>query len=139
MRAFRLLRQYWSQLALVAFVAALAYPAYQDWSKQRAKEVAEREKKAALDRIGTDASFAGAMLSNAHKACRRIGIQDLSTCSNYEGPLLQEKAPPMLAKMALDHRNAYLATCPKVYAKDYCEQLLIRAFQLSLSSPESKD
>lgn len=137
MELIRTLARNWSKVAFGALVLLIAIPVYQDWSKQHAVEVAARETKAAIDRVGTDASIAGSMLWGAYKACTKIGIQSMQTCANYEGNLLQEKAAPILASTALDQRALYDKNCQQLYTKEYCDQLLNRAFQLSQN--ETKD
>jgi hypothetical protein len=131
----RTLIRNWSKIAFGALVLLIGVPAYQEWSKKHDIEVAAQEKKAALERVGTDASIAGSIYWNAYKACSKIGISNVETCAKYEGTLLQEKAAPMLATMAVDHRVAYDKSCRKVYAKEYCDQLLNRAYYLSQSEP----
>jgi hypothetical protein len=94
----------WSKVAFGAFLVVIAVHVYEDWSKQHAIEVAAGEKRAALERVGTDASMAGSMLWGAYKACTKIGIPNMQTCAKYEGTLLQEKAAPLLASVALDQK-----------------------------------
>lgn len=134
----RLTKYWWSKVTFVALLLFFAYPVYQSWAKERAVKVAEQERKAAMDRVGTDASIAGSMLWGAYKACARIGIPDIAKCAKYEGVLLQEKAAPVLAQLAVDQRASYDSSCQKVYATEYCYNLLNRAFQLSRTAPESR-
>lgn len=137
MELIRTLARNWSKVAFGGFLLLIAIPIYQDWSKQHAIEVAAKETKVALERVGTDASIAGSMLWGAYNACTKIGIQNMQTCAKYEGNLLQEKAAPILASMALDRKASYDKNCQQVYAKEYCDQLLNRAFHLSQN--ETKD
>ena len=134
-----IIKRYWSQVAFGGLVLVIAWPAYRDWSTKHAAEVAEREKKEVLQRVGTDASLTGSLLWSAYQGCSGIGIPNLSECAKYEGTLLQEKAAPAMAQMAMDSKASYDTSCRKLYAQQYCDQLLNRAFHLSQTRLESKD
>lgn len=131
----KFLGQNWSKVVFAGLALLIAYPVYKDWSKQHAIEVAAKEKKEAMDRIGTDASISGAMYSAAYKACSRIGIPNVEQCAKYEGTLLQEKAAPILAATAVDQRMSYEKSCYKLFTQEYCYNLLNRAYYLSQSEP----
>jgi hypothetical protein len=125
-------------LSIVAFIALallFGYPTYQNWAKQHAIEVAAQEKKEALAQIGVEASITGSIYWAAYKACRKIGIPSVEDCARYDGTLLQEKGAPVLATTAVNERITYDKNCLKLYAKDYCDQLLNRAFHLSQEEP----
>ena len=131
----KFLGQNWSKVVFAGLVLLIAYPAYKDWSKQHTIEVAAREEKEAIDRIGTDASVTGAMYWTAYKACSRIGIPNVEQCAKYEGTLLQEKAAPILATTAVDQRMSYDKSCIKLFTQDSCYNLLNRAYILSRNEP----
>lgn len=109
---------------LVAIFAVLGVTKLLDWSN-------ESDKKKAVAAVGTDASFAGSMYWSAYKSCRKIGITNVEQCAVYKGVLTQEIVAPQMAIMAVKYRNSYDASCQKIYPKEYCDQLLNRAFQLS--------
>lgn len=50
----------------------------------------------------------------------------------HSGPLLHNSANPKMARVAIEHRNRYLAMCRKLYGDHYCQNLLGRAAQVSL-------
>ncbi len=109
---------------------------YDDWQKKRAAEklVADRAS------VNLDASITGMMLVNAWRGCRDIGIvNDMERCAKYQGKLIQEQSAPILAKMAIDHADAYYKNCLRFHQSEYCGQLLQRSFALSYAQGESKD
>lgn len=106
---------------------------YDDWQKKRTAEQLEADRKS----VDTDASIAGMMLMNAWTSCRDIGIvNDMDRCAKYDGKLLQEQAAPMLAKIAVDHRDSYYKNCQRFHPYEYCSQLLQRS--VALSNAQSK-
>lgn len=120
------------------FILAIAFGPglYDDWQKKRAAEQLEADRKS----VDSDASIAGMMLMNAWKSCSQIGIgNDIDGCAKYEGRLLQEQAAPMLAKMAVEHRDSYYKSCQRFYAYEYCGQLLRRSIALSNAQSKSSN
>lgn len=90
--------------------------------------------------VDLDASITGMMLVSAWRSCRDIGIVNgMDRCAKYDGKLLQEQSASMLAKMAIEHRDAYYKNCLRFHQSEYCGQLLQRSFALSYAQGESKD
>ena len=107
---------------------------YGEWQSKRAVEKREADRQA----IDTEASIAGAMLANAWRGCRDIGIvNDMERCAAYEGRLLQEIAAPQLAKIAIERRDSYRRNCQRFNTVEYCNALLIRSLQLSVAQQSS--
>ena len=100
---------------------------YEEWSKKRAAEQLELDRQS----VYSDASVAGSLLAGALHQCVLIGLDDLQRCADYKGQLLQEQAPPVLARTAIEHRDRYLQNCWRFYDRDGCVQLLMRSYHLS--------
>ena len=135
------LRDTGTRISIVAFALVLGivlWPQYQEWSKHHDAEELERDKKAQLAAIGTDATITASLLWSAYKSCRVIGIADMVQCSQHTGPLLQEQVTPPIARMALEQRQTYDTSCQKQYGKEYCDALLNRAFRISQNQDAAK-
>lgn len=116
------------KVGTLALALVLGPGLYDVWEKKRAAEQLE----ASRNSVDTAASIAGMMIMNAWKSCTQIGIvNDMDRCATYQGRLLQEQAAPMMAKMALAHRDSYYKNCQQFYAVEYCGQLLLRSVELS--------
>lgn len=77
---------------------------------------------------------------SAWRGCRDIGIvNDMERCATYDGKLIQEQSAPILAKMAIEHRDAYYNNCLRFHQHEYCGQLLQRSVALSNAQGESKE
>ncbi|AOS81404.1 hypothetical protein Q5W_21835 [Hydrogenophaga sp. PBC] len=109
---------------------------FDDWQQRQAEERLDADRRS----VDHDASVAGMMLMNAWRDCRDIGIvNDMERCATYEGKLIQEQSAPILAKMAIEHRDAYYKNCLRFHQQEYCGQLLQRSVALSNAQSESKD
>lgn len=124
------------KIALVAAAVMFGPGLYDSWQASRAAEQLETDRKA----VDTNASVAGMMLASAWRSCSEIGIvNDIDGCSKFQARLLQEQAAPMLAKMAVQQREAYWQGCLRFHPQEYCGQLLQRALQLSFTQATSKE
>lgn len=127
-----------NKIKVMLLILALAFGPglYNDWEKRQAAEGL------AADRASVDsgASISGMMLMRAWRGCRDIGIvNDMERCATYDGKLIQEQSAPMLAKMAIEHRDAYFKNCLRFHQIEYCGQLLQRSLAISNAQGESKD
>jgi len=135
---WRWIEEHWPKLTLAAFTVFILAPVAVEWWEARQAETKKQEREAAIDRVNTGASIAGALLATAYRSCSRIGIDSIERCADYEGKLLQEIGAPMSAQMALGQRKEYNDHCLTLYDAKYCNGLLNRAFQLSLAEPEQR-
>jgi hypothetical protein len=127
-----------NKIKVVLLVLAVAFGPglFDDWQKRQAAEKLDADRKF----VDHDASITGMMLMSAWRGCRDIGIvNDMERCATYEGRLIQEQSAPMLAKMAIEHRNAYYKNCLRFHQYEYCSQLLQRSVALSSAQSESKE
>jgi hypothetical protein len=129
----------WNNKIKVMFlILALAFGPglYDEWKMKQAAKRLDADRAS----VYRDASITGMMLMNAWRGCRDIGIvNDMERCAKYDGKLIQEQAAPMLAKMAIEHRDAYYKNCLRFHQHEYCGQLLQRSVALSNAQGESKD
>jgi hypothetical protein len=138
LRPLKIIARNLLMLAFALLMLFVGYPVYQEWSKKRDTVLAEHEKAQASERIGNQASLAGAMLHRAHKACSIIGAPDLEECAIYKGQLIQEKDAQERAKLALVLRATYYSNCQRFNTSEFCNNLLGRAIQLNIATPLSR-
>ncbi len=113
---------------IVLVIAALYAPSiYGNWSRERAADKLKEER----EQVAYTASVAGMLWVGASRDCAAIGIRDVEACSKYDGVLLQEKAAPMNAKMAMTKMHAYATSCQKFHPRDNCQGLIDRSIDLS--------
>ncbi|MBX3610739.1 MAG: hypothetical protein KF871_12665 [Hydrogenophaga sp.] len=124
------------KVILLILAVVFGLELFDDWQKRQAAEKLDADRRS----VDHDASITGMMLMSAWRGCRDIGIvNDMERCATYEGKLIQEQSAPMLAKMAIEHRDAYYKNCLRFHQHEYCGQLLQRSVALSNVQSESKD
>jgi len=121
------------KIGAVALAIAFSPGILKSWQIKHAQEQLATNQKTVHD----DASIAGMMLMNAATKCYQIGIlNDLDGCAKHKATLIQEKAAPELAKLAIQQRDSYMNNCKKFYESDYCSNLLLRS--VAISNAQSK-
>lgn len=108
----------------IFFVAKYMISAYQE-----GQVVSER------DSVGVDASTTGSVMWSAYKSCSLVGVKDLVLCENQPQQLIDDTVAATLAKTANSMHRAYEAKCEKHYSKQYCYDLLNRAFHIAQRRP----
>ncbi len=124
------------KVMLLILACAFGPGLYNDWQKRQAAKGLDADRAS----VDNNASITGMMLMSAWRGCRDIGIvNDMERCATYNGKLIQEQAAPMLAKTAIEHRDAYFKNCLRFHQIEYCGQLLQRSVAISNAQGESKN
>jgi hypothetical protein len=127
----------WKEWVLmVGLLGVFGYALFTQTDLWKAYQVrqAEAERQQAIKEVYTLASTTGMFWASAWKACNKIGLPDIHQCAgkSEKEQLLQETAAVTLAQTAVSNLKTYAEACYKVYSQEECNDLVNRAYQLSL-------
>lgn len=84
------------------------------------------------EQVGLQASKASMFVVKAADKCNEIGFEDIRQCASSEGTLLEDQLAQVIAKMAIESTEEYMASCKLAFTLEYCNAVIDRAYTIQL-------